>query len=130
MLTLFAAINQRWHSTDLADNFTAVSAGSADPRAVRPYAVVVPLNVLTRQKSNKGRYADERFDVQVIADTFEQASELATLVQTRLEEGPLVLASDRLLMLEAGQLHWQEEDQFWKVIIEFTASVAQVKLPI
>jgi hypothetical protein len=127
LLDVFPAVSQRWQNTDLAAAIPQVFGGSADATAVRPYAIVKPMQEVTRSRTNKGRYAEFTFEVHVVAEDFDSASILGSLVQERLVSPPMTFAgsASRFLSCVEGVMRWQEEDQYWIVVVELVVTGAR-----
>lgn len=122
---VFPAVSARWQSTDLVSLIPQVFAGAADATAHRPYAVAKPMQELPKSRTNKGEYTEFTFEIHVIAEDFDTASNLGVLVQSRLARPPLTFlptSTNRLLSCLPGSMRWQEEDQYWIVVVEFVVT--------
>lgn len=134
MTDLFTAIGVRYNATELKDVLNGIFVGTAWPNTDRPYAVVMPLVEVPSSRTNKGRYRDATFTVEVLADDSGSADVLARLIHERLTKPPLEFVADpqtgavppgRVVRLEEGTITYTEEDQYWRAVVEFTATVTR-----
>lgn len=134
MIDVTAAIAARYNATDLSDNLNGFFVGTAWPDTPRPYAVASPEGDMPLSRTNRGKYRQATLTVEVIADNYDLATRLAYLVHDRLTNPPLEFIAaplpwdvpgGRLLRLSEGTFTWIEEDQYWRVVVEFTADVTR-----
>jgi hypothetical protein len=135
VLLLFEAIKTVWDSSGIVASFPGGihASGTVPADARRPYVVALPLTDSPRLKTNKGRYPDLHLQFEVLADEFESGTALAYQWRDVLLAGRLILppatlpgeSSERLVVLLEGPITWQEEDLFWRILVEFTGKVAR-----
>jgi hypothetical protein len=134
MMDVSAAVAQRYNSTDLATALNGLFVGTAWPNTDRPYAVLMPLTDTPSGQTNKAKYRAAVFTADVMADDYDTATRLAYLLHERLTKPPLefstaalpwAVPAGRMIRLSEGTFRWIEEDQFWRVVVEFTANVTR-----
>jgi hypothetical protein len=134
VIDVTAAIAERYNATDLSGRLNGFFVGTAWPNTDRPYAVALPLTDVPLSQTNRAKYRQATFTVEVLADDYDAATRLAYLVRERMTKPPLEFSAaalpwdvpgGRLLRLSEGTFTWIEEDQYWRVVVEFTADVTR-----
>jgi hypothetical protein len=134
VIDVTAALAARYNSTDLKDNLNGFFVGKAWPDIARPYAVATPGGDVPLSQTNKAKYRQVTLTVEVLADDYNVATRLAYLVHERMTKPPLEFVAGplpwdvpggRMVRLDEGSLTWIEEDEYWRVVVEFTADVTR-----
>jgi len=126
VIDVFTAMKTRFDAR-LAASLNGFFVGDAWANTPRPYLVATPLVESKAGESNKGIYRDTTVETSVLADDPDLVTRLAYLVQSVMTQPALVFtnSANRLMYLEEGDIVWQEQDQYWRATVTFTAKVAK-----
>jgi hypothetical protein len=133
MIGLFEAIKNRWNDKNLDSQVPGSISQSEPPeRTARIYAVAKPLTDTKNSVAgytNKGRYRDFSFTIDIAADKWEDLDDPSDAVITALEEAPLTISKNRRLVKirQDGDITFLAEDQLQRAVIGFKATIAGVR---
>jgi hypothetical protein len=128
LLEVFKAIKVKWDASDLATLVRGgIQAFDRAERSDRPYAIVDSIGETPTTFTNKGKYSDVAFQIELIGTTLEDVGSLIGRILFVMGETLTIetVNGSRCLRLMPGRVTYITESNYMRAICEWTARIAQ-----